>query len=89
MPERAADPARPRARRERTLVRVCGCVIVGGALAVALGGALAGMPVVPGLGLVVAVEETLEFLVVAGALRIDRVPRVRAPAMRLRVGSVR
>ena len=76
-------------RRERTLVRIFGCAVVGGALAVAAAGALAGLPLVAGLGLVIAAAEALEFSVVAGALRIERVPAIKAPAMRLRLGATR
>jgi hypothetical protein len=76
-------------RRERALVRIFGSAVVGGALAAAVVGALAGMPLLAGVALVIAAEETLEFSVVAGALRIERAPTWKMPVMRLRLGAIR
>jgi hypothetical protein len=76
-------------RRDRALVRIAGWVIVGGALVIAAAGALAGMPLLAGVALVIAGEEALEFAVVAGALRIERVPTWKTPAMRVQLGATR
>jgi len=61
-------------RRARALVRTLGYAVVGGALLVALIGAMTGVVALTVLGLVVAAEETLEFAVVASVLHIDRAP---------------
>jgi hypothetical protein len=63
-------------RRARALVRMLGCAVVGGALVVAVIGAVTGSATLTVLGLVVAAEETLEFAVVASVLRLDGVPPI-------------
>lgn len=61
-------------RRALTLVRRGACAVIGGALVVAVAGGVCGSPTLVALGLVVAAEESLEFAVVLGALRIERPP---------------